>query len=99
MKNKLESFRRLINRAKKIQEAKIWKWASLGKVTPAMAIFFLKNHCGAVDKVEHDVTEHKTLTLDATIKEQLKNASLEELREIVYAEIPEEEDVIDVTKR
>jgi len=62
-----EGFSSLIKSAKSIQEFKLWKYASLNALNPAISIFALKNHHGAVDKTEQD----NTLTADVKVTKRL----------------------------
>lgn len=52
LKDKFTSFSELLKRAKEIQELKLWKYGTAGKLNPTMTIFALKNLHGYKDKVD-----------------------------------------------
>ena len=53
LSKKFKSFSDLIKKAADIQEVKLRKWGTAGKLNPTMAIFCLKNNHGYTDKVDH----------------------------------------------
>jgi len=84
---RFDSFRELIKKAKRMQEAKIVQYAGTKIVNPTMGIFFLKNHHGYTDKMENtekqqvelladggpiqELPQDKLLALEKTLETQL----------------------------